>query len=197
LEDLIADLNRVEDQINQDYMQSEDFHDLAEELLSNAADTRQQERLDAYRAIFVNAVKREEICFDEASEVSTLIARWLPSHIEFLALLAQQRRFKGMEIKRNDRTFLARVHKERYELPQTTVRKRGLEQLARKIDWEPERVRRVWQELAASGVVNLHIDYLEQEDGVVDQIEGRFYPTPLGERVLRTLNNPASRDGGG
>lgn len=192
LEDLIVDLNRLEDRVDQDYMRTKDFHDLAEEILSNAADTRQQQRLDAYRSIFLNTVTRKEVGFDEAAGIATLVARWLPVHIRFLALLSEQQRFKGTDVKRNDQAFLARVNKDRYELPQTTVHKRGLKQVARRIDWDPEQVQRVWHELAASGVVDLHLDYLERRDGVVDQIEGRFYLTPFGERVIEFLDNPAT-----
>lgn len=196
LADLVADLDRVKDRLDRDYMESEDFHDLAEEILSNAADTRQQERLDAYRALFVNSVTQEDVGFDEAAEVSTLIARWLPSHIEFLAALTERERWVTRGPRNTGHKFRVRVHEEEYELPDTTVRNRGIERIARRLDWNPQRVRRVWQELYASGVVSLYVEKKENREGVVDQYEAYFYLTEFGDRVLELLENPAASDDG-
>lgn len=85
LESLRADLDRLgEASLNRGFLESEEFHDLFEEIATRVADTRQDEKLDAYRALFVNTVTAPEPSFDRAAEIASLVDRWQPAHIVLL-----------------------------------------------------------------------------------------------------------------
>ncbi len=85
---LAENLKNLESRVNSDFLQTEDFQDLAEDVFSKAAETRQQEKLDAFRAIFVNTVLSDSPTYDEASEIVDLINGWQPRHIILMHILA-------------------------------------------------------------------------------------------------------------
>lgn len=85
LESLREDLERLgESSLNRDFLESEEFQDLFEEIATQVSDTRQEEKLDAYRALFLNTVKAPEPSFDRAAEITSLVSRWQPAHIVLL-----------------------------------------------------------------------------------------------------------------
>ena len=84
---LAANLKKLESRVNSDFVQTEDFQDLAEDVFSKAAETRQQEKLDAFRAIFVNAVLSDSPTYDEAAEIAKLVDGWQPRHIILMRIL--------------------------------------------------------------------------------------------------------------
>lgn len=88
LQTLADNLKKLESQINKDFLKTEDFQDLAEEVFSKAAETRQQEKLDAFRTIFVNTVLADSPKYDEASEIVDLVNSWQPRHIILMHILA-------------------------------------------------------------------------------------------------------------
>lgn len=85
---LAENLKDLESRVNNDFMQTDDFQDLAEDLFSKAAETRQQEKLDAFRAIFVNTVLSSSPTYDEAAEIAELVNDWQPRHIILMHILA-------------------------------------------------------------------------------------------------------------
>ena len=85
---LAENLTSLESRVNSDFLHAEDFQDLAEDVFSKAAETRQQEKLDALRAIFVNTVLSDSPTYDEASEIVELINGWQPRHIILMHILA-------------------------------------------------------------------------------------------------------------
>ena len=52
LVDLAEDLSQVQEKVNSDFVRDDEFRDLAEDIISKATETRQQEKLDALRAVF-------------------------------------------------------------------------------------------------------------------------------------------------
>src|SRR5207302_5150767 len=54
--DLGNDMRRLCDRVNTDFIQRAEFSDLAEDILTKAAETRQQAKLDALRSIFLNTI---------------------------------------------------------------------------------------------------------------------------------------------
>lgn len=87
LEQVVEDMNRLETRLNEDFLSSEEFEDLAEEILSNAADTRQEEKLEAYRRIFLNALTAKDASYSGAARVIRFVRRWDPEHLVMLRLL--------------------------------------------------------------------------------------------------------------
>lgn len=85
---LADNLKNVESRINNDFVQTEDFQDLAEDVFSRAAETRQKEKLDAFRAIFINTVLSDSPTYDEAAEINSLVNGWQSRHIILMHILA-------------------------------------------------------------------------------------------------------------
>lgn len=86
--DLAENLRHLEERVNTGFVQTEEFQDLAEDLFSKAAETRQQEKLDAFRAIFVNTVLSERPNYNEAAEIANLVDGWQPRHVVLMGILA-------------------------------------------------------------------------------------------------------------
>lgn len=85
LEALRDDLDRVETHsLSREFLESEEFRDLFEEITTHVSDTRQEEKLDAFRALFLNTITDPEPSFDRAAEIASLIGRWQPAHIVVL-----------------------------------------------------------------------------------------------------------------
>lgn len=85
---LANNLKELESRINIDFLHTENFQDLAEDIFSKAAETRQQEKLDALRAIFVNTVLSNSPKYNEAAEIADLVNGWQPRHIILIHILA-------------------------------------------------------------------------------------------------------------
>ena len=73
LVDLAEDLNQVQEKVNSDFVRDDEFRDLAEDIISKASETRQQEKLDALRAVFLNTVLSKKPKCDDVEEITTLI----------------------------------------------------------------------------------------------------------------------------
>lgn len=181
LRDLNEDLIEVRETIDEGFTETEDFKDLAEEILSRAADTRQREKLKAYRAIFVNTVTADQPRFDQAAEIATLVSRWQPTHIEFL------RDFS--EVSRKRTPFPRR----RAKAPSEGAAREGvLEHMAEILGWPLPQVRRIWQELYASGVVRERITRSRQWD--TEEIRVLTMVSEFGEEVIDFLAHPSERN---
>jgi hypothetical protein len=85
---LADNLKSLESRVNEDFLRTEEFQDLAEDIFSKAAETRQQEKLDAFRAILVNTVLSDSPTYDEAAEIADLVNGWQPRHIILMHILA-------------------------------------------------------------------------------------------------------------
>lgn len=86
--ELAANVNAVKQQVNSDFVKSEEFADLTENIISKASESRQQEKLDALRAIFLNTSLANRPNYDEATEVIELIGSWQKRHIVLLKILS-------------------------------------------------------------------------------------------------------------
>lgn len=87
LRSLVEDLKEVQGRLNEEFIRTEGLEDLAEDVFTKAADTRQREKLDAFRAIFVNTVSSANPSYDQAAEVLDLIDRWQGRHVVLLRIL--------------------------------------------------------------------------------------------------------------
>ena len=89
--DLAEDMKRLRDRINSEFVKSEEFEDLAEDVFSKAAETRQQAKLDALRAVFLNTVLSDCPSYDETEEITSLVHSFHDRHIVMLRILDASR----------------------------------------------------------------------------------------------------------
>lgn len=176
------DLRAVEDRINQDFVGTEDFEDLAEEIFARASDTRQEEKLEAYRNLFVNTVTADDPDFGDAAEIAALVARWQPIHIAFLRDFVEYLRTGG---------YIR--HRFYDEASEGGIRNRALREIARTMDWEYGDVRRVYHELRANGVVWERTQRSRRWND--EEVEMEFRVSEFGEHVIEFLSRePDDRD---
>lgn len=87
LERLSHDLVQLEERIDRDFLETEEFFDLAEDVMTKAADSRQEEKLTALRTVFLNTLLEEDPSYDRAAEILALLDGWQPHHIMLLRIL--------------------------------------------------------------------------------------------------------------
>lgn len=73
LKSLANDLESVKREMHQQFIQSESFTDLAEDIISKASEIQQQEKLDALREGFLHAVIHKATRHDKAAEISDAV----------------------------------------------------------------------------------------------------------------------------
>ena len=79
-------MSELNDRIASDFIRSEEFQDLAEDIFEKASESRQSEKLDAYRAIFMNTITANDPSYDAAAEIAALVQGWQPRHIIMLRI---------------------------------------------------------------------------------------------------------------
>lgn len=62
---LAKKLKGVSEKINRDFISKEEFQDLTEDIFSKAAETKQKEKLEALKAIFLNTVLSDKPNYNE------------------------------------------------------------------------------------------------------------------------------------
>jgi hypothetical protein len=178
LRELAADLHESEARINREFVKTVDFQNLAEDVISRAADSRQQERLDAMRAVFLNTVLSDRPQYNEAMEIDELVSTWQPRHLVLLKILADPRAAdqqlgrvvgNGGGIATSINQILGRL------LP----------------EWDDEQIERTWEELRAAGMHNTPGTKTMMTDRGIGQLEGRL--TQHGRKVATYIHNPVRR----
>jgi hypothetical protein len=179
---LAEETQRLGARVNEEFMRSEKVQDLFEDVVSRAAETRQQTKLDALRAVFVNTISSGQPKFDEASEIVALLESLQERHVILLRVLAYPTRaleeMPGTEIKVRTTTSPMRV---------------VCELLPR---WDEEHILRTWQDLFDRRI--LRLSWLNPEmtemmplSEVIWKLEGTSYaPTSLGRTVVRYISRP-------
>lgn len=85
---LADQFQQLQDRVDTDFIQTEEFQDLAEDIFSKAAESRQQEKLDAFRSIFLNTILSNHPSYSAATEIADLVNRWQARHVILLRILA-------------------------------------------------------------------------------------------------------------
>ena len=172
---LAENLTDLDSRVNSDFLQTEDFQDLAEDVFSKAAETRQQEKLDAFRAIFVNTVLSDSPTYDEASEIVDLINGWQPRHIILMHILAdpvaadkQMGKVVGPggRLTTSISTILHKL------LPQ----------------WDDDQIDRTWKELHDAQIHRTPGTKTMMTDQGINQLQNRL--TDFGNKIARYLVVP-------
>ena len=175
---LAEDLQSVKDRINREFAESEEFQDLTEDILSKAAETRQLEKLDALRAIFLNTVLSDHPSYDATAEIADLVHNWQPRHIILLKILdnplAADEQMGGVV---------------GYGGGLVT----SIAQILGKLlpEWDDDQIDRTWQDLYDNQIHRTPGTRTMITDQGIRQLDGRL--TDFGQMVAGYLRDPARR----
>jgi hypothetical protein len=172
---LAEKLKGVSAKINRDFISKEEFQDLTEDIFSKAAKTKQKEKLEALKAIFLNTVLADKPNYNEAVEMTVLVERWQPRHIILLKILSNP-------IEANEQ--MGRVVGNGSRLP-TSISDILKLLLPR---WDEEQIERTWQELYDVRIHNTEGVRTTITDRGIHQLENRL--TDYGIKVVRYLKEP-------
>ena len=172
---LAEDLDQVKEKLNSEFMSSEGFRDLTEDIFGKAVDTRQKEKLDSLRAVFLNTVLSTNPKFNDVEEITTLLSNWQTRHIILLKILydpisADKQRGSVVGEGRGMSTTIMDIL--RRLLP----------------DWEEDEISRTMQDLHDKGLQQMTQLRTMITDKGIHQLEGRI--TPFGVKVAKYIINP-------
>lgn len=175
LTSLAEDLKNHQDRVNREFVKTEEFEDLAENIMSKAAETRQKEKLDALRYVFVNTVLSDRPNYDEASEITEMIDKWQPRHIILIQILADP---LGADQKMGN-----------------TVGKGGglitsISAILRKLlpNWDDDQIERTWNDLYGAQIHRTSGTKTMMTDKGIHQLDNRL--TDFGNKVAEYLKSP-------
>jgi len=172
---LAEKLKSVSEKINRDFISKEEFQDLTEDIFSKAAETKQKEKLEALKAIFINTVLSEKPNYDEAIEMAALVERWQPRHIILLKILSNP-------IKADEQMGRVVGNGGGFSTSISSILKRLLP------TWDEEQIERTWQELFNTKIHNTDGVRTTITDRGIHQLENRL--TDYGIKVIRYLKEP-------
>jgi hypothetical protein len=174
--DLAEDLQSTKEWINEEFVRGDDLRDLTEDILSKVAETRQQEKLNALRAIFLNTILSEHPDYNLAAEIADLVQNWHPRHIVLLKILSDPKSADEQ---------MGRVVGEGGGI--TTSISRILSKLLP--EWDEDQIDRTWQDLYDKRIHKTPGTRTMLTDQGIRQLEGRL--TDFGVKVANFLKNPA------
>jgi hypothetical protein len=175
--DLLAeDLKTLSERLDIEFVKSNEFEDLAEDILSKASETRQQEKLEALRAIFLNTIIADNPNYNEGLEMAELITRWQPRHITILRILNEP-----LEADRQMGDVVG------FGGGFST----SIGQILSKLlpSWDEDQIDRTWKELNDARIHNTPSTKTMITDQGIHQLQNRL--TDFGQKVANYLQNPA------
>jgi len=176
LEKLYIELKQQGERISENKTNNEDYRNIAEDIFDKASTCRQQEKLDAFRALFINVTFSNAPKYEEALEVASLIDRWQDRHILLIKILDNPWEGTG-------------------ELKGTTERGTGSINATLKeiLTWNDSEITRTWKELYNAGISNT------SETGGMMSVSGaaalEHRLTDFGHVVANYIKNPVTDDG--
>lgn len=173
---LSDDLKALETHVNTDFLRTEDFQDLSEDIFSKASETRQQEKLDAFRSIFVNTVLSSSPSYDEAAEIADLVNGWQPRHVVLMRILADP-----MEADRERGNVVGSGGGMMTSI--STILHKLLP------EWDDDQIDRTWQELHDAQIHRTPGTKTMMTDQGINQLNNRL--TDFGHKVARYLRLPS------
>lgn len=169
---LSQDIQAVEERLNKDFLKTEDFYDIVEDTFTKVSETRQQVKIDAYKAIFMNSILANSPVIDDILELNDLIYSWQPRHIILLKLLYNPQLVDeqmgnpvgaGGGFSTSLSTILCKL------LPQ----------------WSEDQIVRTWKDLYDQRIHNTPEVKTMITDRGLDQLQNRL--TPFGQHVAKYL----------
>jgi hypothetical protein len=179
LDELAADLTAVTGRIDEEFVRSEDFENLAETIFVKASESSQKEKLDALRAVFLNTALSDPPNYDEALEIADLISRWQPRHLIILKILDNPRAADQE---------MGRVVGDGGGIGTS------IGQILGKLlpEWDKDQIDRTWQELYDAGMHRTPGTNTMMTDRGIGQLENRL--SDFGRKTVGYLRNPVNRE---
>ena len=169
---LAEELNNVSEKINRNFISKEEFQDLIEDIFCKAAETRQKEKLEALKSIFINTILSDKPNYNDAAEIAALVERWQPRHIILLKILSNpsEANEKMGRIVGNGGGFSTSIIQISKQLLPT---------------WDEDEIERTWQELYDARIHRTDGVRTMITDKGIHQLENRL--TDYGVKVVRYL----------
>jgi hypothetical protein len=95
-ETIAKDLSELQDDIDENYLRSDDFAFIFEKCFKGAVENYQREKILAFRAILVNSLTQFEITQTEKEYYLNLVDNLSVLHIQILSFLAEPRKYLEM-----------------------------------------------------------------------------------------------------
>lgn len=173
---LAEDIRALRDRINEKTLSTNQFRDLAEEILTKVAETKQEEKLDALRAIFLNTILSDRPKYDEAMEIANLVHQWQPRHIVLLKILSNPR---------------AADKQMGHVVGEGGGVATSIHQILKALlpEWEDDQIERTWQDLYAANIHKTAGTRTMITDRGIHRLENR--ETGFGAKVASYLEGPS------
>lgn len=175
LKQLAVELENCKLQINNEFIKSDDFEDMVEDILFKVSKTHQTEKIKAFKSIFKNAVFLENPVYEDIEEISTLIDKWQASHIRLLSILSDpngENQKLSLQVSVNNDISPGFEPVLSYFFP----------------DWDYKKIERVWKKLVDDNIINTpSIRGVMQKRGI-GVLENRL--TDFGIIVASFLKDP-------
>lgn len=172
---LAEQFKKLEDRVDTQFIQTDEFQDLAEDIFSKAAESRQQEKLDAFRSIFLNTVLSNRPSYEAAAEIADLIDRWQARHVILVRILADPAAA--------DREMGGAVG------PGGGITT-SINQIIRKLlpEWDDDQIDRTWSDLYDAKIHRTPGTETMMTDSGIRQLENRL--TDFGKKVAQYISEP-------
>ncbi len=172
---LAEQFQQLDDRVNKDFVQTEDFQDLAEDVFSKAAECRQQEKLDAFRSIFLNTILSTHPSYESAAEIADLIDRWQARHVILVRILVDP---AGA-----DREMGGAVG------PGGGITT-SINQIIRKLlpEWDDDQIDRTWSDLYDAKIHRTPGTKTMMTDTGIHQLDNRL--DDFGKKVAQYISDP-------
>lgn len=172
-----ADLEQLDtEKIEWDDLKSEKFEDLAEAIYEEVTEERAQQKLDAYRALFLNTIAWDEADYDKAQSILQLVTGWSPHHIIMLRLIYDPEGFV----------------EERGNNPISGLRSPKVIRALRMLlpEWDKWEIKRIWSDLRRDYIhdVSNNIEEMSVTREGIDYFSSHI--TGFGREVGQYLENP-------
>ena len=166
------------DRINHDFVQTEEFEDLTEDVFSKASECRQKEKLDAFRFIFLNSILTDRPNYDTSAEILDLVNRWQPRHVILTRILADP---LAADAEKNNAVGSGGGI--------TTSIGQILSALLP--TWSDDQISRTWKDLYDHQIHQTSGTKTMMTDRGIHQLENRL--TSFGQTVAKYISDPSSR----
>jgi len=165
----------LEDRVHTQFIQTDEFQDLAEDIFLKASESRQQEKLDAYRSIFLNTVLSNHPSYEAAAEIADLIDHWQARHVILVRILADPAAA--------DREMGGAVG------PGGGITT-SISLIIQKLlpEWDDDQIDRTWSDLYDARIHRTPGTKTMMTDSGIRQLENRL--TDFGEEVAQFISEP-------
>jgi len=172
---LAENFKQLETRVNSEFIRTEEFEDLTEDIFSKVAETRQREKIDAFRSIFLNTILSNHPSYNEAAEIADLVNRWQSRHVILLKILADP---------------VSADHETGDVVGPGGGIATSISQILGALlpDWDNDEIDRTWQDLYDAQIHRTSGTRTTMTDRGIHQLENRL--TDFGQKIAGYISDP-------